>query len=171
MYTNCPISFIAEIATIASTIIALVSMIYTIRVYKKANRIQKSVEIDKVEAFTGSLISLKNFVWDLSYHLDDGIGLKELRLLEQKSRDVIEQIDRYQLLFPDSIMEAQDNLKKQLRDCVVRCQEWSDYKTDYPDASVDEYLKRILETIEPNTNNLISEVITGFRHSKFSKSL
>lgn len=168
MHNSCFISIIAEIATIISAIVALVSMIYTIKVYNKTKKIQESVDIEKVERYAFSLASLKNFLSDLSYHSEDGLNGKDLRHLEEKAREIIEQIDRFKIYLSGAALSEQEELKTLLRDCMVRCQEWADVHTDNPEVGIDEYIKKILETTSPKIQKQIDKVIAEIRQSSTS---
>lgn len=168
MHTSCFISIIAEIATIISAIVALVTMVYTIKVYYKAKKIQESVDIEKVEHYAFSLASLKNYLSDLSYHSEDGLNGKDLRHLEGKAREIIEQIDRFKIYLSGSALSEQEELKTLLRDCVNRCQEWADVRTDNPEVGIDEYINKILKTTAPKIQKQIDKVVAEIRRSSIN---
>ncbi len=168
MNTNCSISFIAEIATVISAIAALVSMIYTIRVYKKAKIIQESVDFEKVERYVGSLMSMNNYLSYLSYHFEDGLSGKELRALESRVGHLVKRIDRFKLFFSKSALSEQEKLKTQLKDCLASCQDWTEVHTNDPEARVDDYIKQILEASASKIHKQIDKVITEIRCSSIT---
>lgn len=165
MFLNCFIPFVANLATIVSCVIAFVTMIYTILLYRKAKLIQETVDIEMVNRFLKSLNKLDDYLYELNFHSCDGLNEKNLHKLESLSKEIIGQINGFKLSFSYEAFKAQKDLKGKLRDCVERCKLWTDIITENPDAKIDEYLQEILEKIAHDTHNLIECVIKEIRHS------
>lgn len=144
-------------------------MSYTIRVYNKVKRIQESVDIEKVELYVDALSTMDNYLTDLNFHSEDGLSRKDLLVLENKAGELVAQIDRFKLFFSDSAFSEQDELKKQLKDCIARCQNWVDVQTDNSGARVDEYIQHVLEASAPEIHKQIDKVIAEIRHSSITK--
>lgn len=167
MALSLSFSYLADLATIVSCIVAIITMMYTIKVFHKASRIQESVGTNNAESLLNTLNSLNNYLSELCVHSEDGLQEIHLIRLEQKAQDVVEQVDRHRLYFSDNALKAQDKLVAVLKECIIyRCQQWPEAHIDNTSARIDEYLRKILENDAAKVKDLIEKIIMEVRLSK-----